>query len=167
MYQADLRDNLRPLNYRGRILEGSISKVAHKDHFWRHAALLRDGRTEPATQLASKDLVVIESMDEETDGLQVMDEKDYNNIQGGYKVEQVGQNACEKMLASMLSDLQLTGRSGIYIVDLNMSVGDMFGAFTVMRSQFNFPLFYLGATDCASTLEWFNESKVAFSLHQF
>ena len=160
-----MRDQLRPLNYRGRILEGAIQKVANKDNFWKNASLIREGRTEPASQVQGKDLVVIEHADEEGD-LALLDENDRNAIQGGYRVEQVGPNACEKLLSGMFSDLALTGRAGVFVVDLNMSVGDMFSAFTNLRGKYNFPVYYIGATDSAETLEWFQEHKTESRLLQ-
>jgi hypothetical protein len=78
---------------------------------------------------------------------------------GARKVEQIGQNACEKLLLGMMIDLQMTGRSGVFIVDLNMSVGNMFDAFANLKSTWNMPVFYIGCTDDFQTAEWFGMQK--------
>ena len=154
--QVDARDSLRPLNYRGRILEGAISKVAARDHVFKNSPILRDGRTEVATQVSAKDLLVIETADD-TNPDNCLSEDD--PIQGGKKVEQIACNACEKILNGMLDGMQITGRASVFVIDLHMTVGNMFEAFVKLRSKFNFPIFFIGATGDEETLEWFNEHK--------
>ena len=158
--QVDARDQVRPLNYRGRFLEGICSKLKDKDFLWRNAALWRDGRTELATQLRTKEMLVVESTLEDRSGTAIgVPEGEEFLFGGARKVEQIGQNACEKLLLGMMTDLQMTGRSGVFIVDLNMSVGNMFDAFANLKSTWNMPVFYIGCTDDFQTAEWFGMQK--------
>ena len=60
---------------------------------FKNSLILRDGRTEVATQVSAKDLLVIETADD-TNPDNCLNEDD--PIQGGKKVEQIGCNACEK-----------------------------------------------------------------------
>lgn len=160
--QVDARDQVRPLNYRGRFLEGICSKLKDKDFLWRNAALWRDGRTELATQLRTKEMLVVESTLEDRSGTAIgVPEGEEFLFGGARKVEQIGQNACEKILSGMMQDLQLTARSAIYIIDLNMSVGNMFEAYASLKSSWNYPVFYIGCTDDAQTAEWFQLHKEA------
>ena len=151
----DQRDNLRPLNYRGRVLEGAIARVPPKDNIWKNAGILREGRTEPATQVSSKELIFIETADESAEVALSADDA----VQGGKKVEQIGACACTKILSGMLDDLQLAGRAGVFIIDAHMNVGNMFDAFTAIRSKYNFPIFYVGASDDENCVSWFFETK--------
>ena len=80
-------------------LKVAISKVAARDHVFKNSPILRDGRTEVATQVSAKDLLVIETADD-TNPDNCLSEDD--PIQGGKKVEQIGCNACEKILNGML-----------------------------------------------------------------
>ena len=165
--QVDQRDQVRPVNYRGRFLEGACGKIKEKDFVWRNAPLWRDGRTELATQMHTKDMLVIESLVEDGYGTAVAAPEGEEYLFGGArKVEQVGQNACEKLLTGMVQDLQLTGRSGVFVIDLNMSVGNMFEAFASLRSSWNMPAFDIGCTDEVQNAEWFQLHKEAHHTKQ-
>lgn len=168
-WQVDQRDNLRPLNYRGRFMEGISSKSKEKDFFWRQARLWRDGRTEMATQLHAKDMITIESLLEDPSQGTAMaaPEPDENLFHGARKVEQIGKDGCEKLLMSMVNDLQMTARSAVFIVDLNMGVGQMFEAFANLKSTWNMPVFYIGCTDDCQTSEWFGVQKTVSCLELF
>ncbi|CAK9014882.1 Uncharacterized protein SCF082_LOCUS12523, partial [Durusdinium trenchii] len=158
---VDARDNVRPLNYRGRFLEGVSAKLKEKDFLWRNALLWKEGRTEYATQMLTKDMVAVEATLEDSSTGAVMaapDSEEYL-FGGARKVEQVGQNACEKLLQGMMKDLSLTGRSGVFVIDLNMSVGNMFEAFAALKSTWNMPTYYVGCTDDHGTAEWFDLHK--------
>ena len=138
---------------------------------WRNAPLWRDGRTELAQQMHTKDMISVETLLEGANGQPMATpESEEFGFSGARKIEQIGQNACEKLLQGMLKDLTLTGRSAIFIVDLNVSVGDMFQAFCALKSTWNYPTFYLGCTDDAETAEWFDIHKqescpIVFALH--
>ena len=165
--QVDQRDQVRPLNYRGRFLEGACGKIKDKDFVWRNAPLWRDGRTELATEMHTKDMLLVESLVEDGYGTAVAAPEGEEYLFGGArKVEQIGQNACEKLLTGMVQDLQLTGRSGVFVIDLNMSVGNMFEAFASLRSSWNMPAFYIGCTDEVQNAEWFQLHKEAHHTKQ-
>jgi len=76
-----------------------------------------------------------------------------DGIHGSKRYEQIGVSAYEKLLESLLSDLEMPGRGGVFVVDLHMSVGQGFDA--VLRKSYNFPMFYLGVSDEDTALEWF------------
>ena len=156
----DARDQIRPLNYRGRFLEGMSAKLKDKEFLWRNAPLWKDGRTEYATQMHTKDMVTIEALLEDATGAVIAapDSEEYL-FGGARKVEQVGQNACEKLLQGMMQDLSLTSRSGVFVIDLNMGVGNMFEAFAALKSTWNMPTYYIGCTDEHETADWFELHK--------
>lgn len=103
--KVDARDHLRPLNYRGRFLEGVSAKIKEKEFLWKNAPLWKDGRTDLAQQMCTKDMVSIESVLEDANG-QPMDtpESEEFGFSGARKIEQIGQNACEKLLQGMMKD---------------------------------------------------------------
>jgi hypothetical protein len=158
--KVDARDHLRPLNYRGRFLEGVSAKIKEKEFLWRNAPLWKDGRTDLAQQMCTKDMISIESVLEDANAQPMATpESEEFGFSGARKIEQIGQNACEKLLQGMMKDLNMTSRSGVFIIDLNVSVGNMFEAFASLRSSFNLPTFYIGCTDETETAEWFEIHK--------
>ena len=104
---------MRPLNYRGRFMEG-LSTKSNKEFTWKNAPLWREGRTELATQLHTKDMVMIETpLEDQPRGVAISAPEGEEHLFGGArKVEQIGQNACEKLLLGMMTDLQMTGDQG-------------------------------------------------------
>ena len=134
--------------------------MKEKEFLWRNAPLWKDGRTDFAVQMHTKDMVSIESVLEDANGaaMGTPDAEEFG-FSGARKVEQIGQNACEKLLQGMMKDLSITGRSGVFIIDLHVSVGNMFEAFAALRSSWNLPTFYIVCTDDTETAEWFNLHK--------
>ena len=167
--QVDQRDNLRPLNYRGRFMEGISTKGKDKDFFWRAAKLFKEGRTEQAQQIQTSTMVCIEPLlEDQSRGVAITaPDSDEYLFHGARKVEQIGQNACEKLLNGMLTDLPMTGRSGVFLIDLNLNVGNMYEAFAALKGTWNQPVFFVGATDDPNCAEWFNLHKVAPCLKLF
>ena len=105
-------------------------------------------------------MISIESVLEDAHGQPLATpESEEFGFSGARKIEQIGQNACEKLLQGMMKDLHITSRSGVFIIDLNVSVGNMFEAFAALRSSFNLPTFYIGCTDETETAEWFEIHK--------
>ncbi|CAJ1418011.1 unnamed protein product [Effrenium voratum] len=151
--RKDSRDS-RPLNYRGRILQGLNN--TDTDWAFRASALVRDGRTAPAEQLAANSMVYAEDVDPEAlpkqtdpDGL----------VSGSKKTEQIGTDAHLKLLDAALDGLVLEGKSGLVLVDLHIGVADSLDAWLKKRSGVNSSTLYIGITDEPVVRDWVIKTK--------
>ena len=113
--------------------------------------LLKEEGTAPAVQIATKEMMAPDLGDNALPGA-----ADEGDLQGGRRVEQIGQSACEKLIESLLDGVEITGRGAVIIYDLNLRVPEMFMAYVAQRDSYNFPVIYVGCCDHATTLEWFD-----------
>ena len=149
--QVDNRDQLRPLVYMGRILEGQMAAAPLKECVWKSSQLLKEGRTSPANQIPTKEMLAPDLGDNLLPG-----NVEEGEIQGGRRVGQIGQSGCERLLESLLDNLEIPARGMVFVYDLNVKVPEMFQAFVSKKESYNFPMVYIGCTDSATTHEWFH-----------
>ncbi|CAK9032260.1 unnamed protein product [Durusdinium trenchii] len=76
--KVDNRDHLRPLVYMGRILEGQMAHIPLRECIWKSSMLLKEGRTTPASQIATKEMLAPDLTDNALPGV-----ADEGEIQGG------------------------------------------------------------------------------------
>ena len=157
----DARD-LRPLNYRGRLVQPLVSK----DWLFKQSQLFKTGRTSEATQLHSKDMLVIE----DCGNPEVLPSTDDSTVSGAMKYCQIGEDAMRVLIDGVLDSVAVagsTGRGAAFVIDLHTAVGDSFQAFARKRSGLNYPLYYYGATDCDVTMQWLQKTKLAWLTTEF
>ena len=135
----------------GRIIEGQMASTPLKDCVWKTSQLLKEGRTTPANQIPTKEMLAPDLGDNSLPGC-----SEEGEIQGARRVEQIGQSGCERLLESFLDGLEIPGRGAVFIYDLNMRVPEMFMAFVAKKESYNFPLVYIGCCDNPTTHEWFH-----------
>lgn len=151
--RKDARDS-RPLVYRGRVACGISTD--EKEWIWRHASVVKEGRTQPAEQLASSSMVRIE----DPDPTALPTTTDYDGlVSGARKYEQIGLSAFSKLLDSCLDNVTLQGKTGVIICDLNLGVGDSFNAWLQKRGSLTVPSAFFGLTDEGVNYEWFVQAK--------
>jgi hypothetical protein len=130
--RLDARD-LRPLTYPGRLVHAS--HVKDSEWFWRTSKLAREGRTELASQLMSRDMVSVEDLDPTS--LPASVDTTGAVVQGARKFEQIGGDAADKLMTALFEGATIDSRSALIVVDLNVGVGNMFdvgGSFTYYSS---------------------------------
>lgn len=146
--KKDERDN-RPMCYPGRLLLADHVKA--NDCFWRKSTLWNENATERAEQLQPKDMKRIEDLDPEALPSSI-DSTD--GVHGAKKFEQMGDNAMNKLLASMLDKVEFKERSAIVICDLSPGVGDMFQGYMQIRAAGNQNLYYYGVCSTGVHKDW-------------
>ena len=127
-----------------------MAHIPLRECIWKSSMLLKEGRTTPASQIATKEMLAPDLTDNALPGV-----ADEGEIQGGRQVEQIGQAACEKLLESLLDNLEMPGRGAVILYDLNMRVPEMFMAYVAKRESYNFSVLYAGCCDNPTTFEWF------------
>lgn len=94
-YQVDLRDD-RPLLYNGRFLYPS--HVKQHENAWANSSLVTTGRTDSASQLATKDMLSVEDLSPEALPITTSDRQ----TRGGQRFQQLGSDACTKLLSALV-----------------------------------------------------------------
>ena len=126
------------------------------------SAIVQVGRTEPAQQLHVRDTVTVEDVAEDA-----LPNAAADGVQSGQKYQQIGTDACLKLQESHVGNLTLSGKGGIYILDLSAQSGHMFDAFIKFKSASNVPCLYFGACDDDIGREWFVKTKVQHVADEF
>ena len=135
--KSDQRD-MRPMFYHGRFIFSSPLDLS-KNPFW-NCDLRRAQRTPEIPQLAAKHMREVESL--AADALPTSTSTEY--ISHASKYFQIGQQACENVLTSVLTNAAAdTLGPAVLVIDMLVRNGDMLLAFTKERSNRN-NLFYLG-----------------------
>jgi hypothetical protein len=82
-------------------------------------------------------------------------------VQGAKRFEQIGSDAADKLLDGIVTGSEVTkmGRSACIVVDLHIGVGNIFDAFVTRRRNSSVPVFYIGAGEDTTTLEWLRKTK--------
>ena len=75
-------------------------------------------------------------------------------VQGAGKYEQIGDDAADKILTSMLDNVNFEQRAAVVIADLNPGVGNMFQAFMKAKQDQRVPLFFLCVCESTVHLDW-------------
>jgi hypothetical protein len=84
------------------------------------------------------------------------------------KFEQIGDDAADKVLCSILDGLECTERLAIVVLDLNPDVGNFFSAFQKARSKFSgLSLHYVGTCYTQMHQEWFEKAWLDQLSQQF
>lgn len=118
--RMDSRDQ-RPLTFGGKWVQAA--HVQEQKSFWKSSALVTEGRTEPAVQVASKDMQVIEDL--LPGALPASVDTDAATVQGAAKYEQLGSDAWGKLLGAAFNGVELASKNVVVIVDLSPSVGNL------------------------------------------
>ena len=145
----------RPLYYPCRLLQPQSAKDVEtpfaKSNLW------NNGRTEPvATLLPSKSMRAVEDLS--PTALPTTVESGTSAIvQGAYKYEQLGDEAMEKLLASLLDGTESGDRHCVQLLDLSPGVGNLFAGF-LRRKAAALPgspgLFYMAVCENDVHAEW-------------
>lgn len=161
--KADKRE-ARPLLYNGRFLLDSAAKLA--ENLWRYSPLFVNGRTHEAKQLSGNSMTSVEDIDP---GALPMSVDDANvTVQGANKFQQLGVDACEKLLTGMLDNLASTDRHALVIMDLNPDVGDVFAAVQKIRPSYqSLTLHYVATCYTQVHQEWFEHTWINNLARQF
>ena len=153
--KPDFRE-ARPLYYPCRILQPQSAKDV--DTSFARSSLWNNGRTEPvSTLLPSKSMRAVEDLSP-TALPTTVDATTSAPGQGAYKSEQLGDEAMEKLLASLLDGTEGGGeRWCVQIVDVSPGVGNMFMAFLRRKAAgvaASPGLFYMCVCDTDVHAEW-------------
>ena len=136
----------RPNNYPGRIVHGiGVKEAAFK---FRTSDLARVGRTELAQMLAGKDMVEVDETPQDGDNILPPDnttaESFHVGPRGAKRVEQIGVDACAKLMDSVLN--KVNPELWIF-VSLNPGPGHDLQAFLHRRASATQPCYYFGLVD--------------------
>ena len=155
--RLDTRDG-RPATLTGRLLSGLGSKDLWVDSHWQHCSLLDKRGTEEATQLHTSNMVALEEYD--SDALPSSCNGSDNNhnagsIRGPKRYEQIGVDACLKLLDSTMDGLTKAPTvGGLLIIEANLTTGDMLEAFIQKASASSLPSYFFGVCADAGFAEW-------------
>lgn len=133
---------------------------------FKNCALLSRGRTDPANQVAAKDMLVIEDMDEKALPMSYDDSTD-GTVQSGKKFEQVGPDATHKVLQCAFEGVEFDGRKAIIVADVSLGVGDMFQAWVKFKGSYQVPCFFFGVAESDVHKEWFEITHKAKLVEMF
>ena len=136
--------------YPGRILVPMDEAIA-RDRLatWRSAPIFQAPMTEAAVMPRLKDYVTVEDLDEQavppsTDGA--------DQISPVEKHQQIGLDACKRMLHAFFSDFHPPPRSIVVIVDLSVRTAELAKAF--LSLSLGVPVYYLGLCEDEVRREW-------------
>ena len=76
------------------------------------------------------------------------------SVHGARKFEQLGEDACDKVLQALLEGITFTERTAILVVDFSPDVGDMFRAFLSARARMTMPMYFFGACQHDVHRDW-------------
>ena len=104
------------------VLDGRFPLPNHlsdKQYPWRGGQLWKYGRTEPVEMPATRDLVILEEVGDNPlpSDLTGSMKHSHNDVQGGKKYEQLGVDACTRVLASLVDGLSLDGDGAWLLLD--------------------------------------------------
>ena len=154
--KPDMRDS-RPLNYNGRIVLGPTTP----DEFvWKPCSLIQKGRTEPATMLHARDMVIVENI--ASDALPASTDGSASTVQGAKKFEQIGVDGSLKIMDSVLDGVDFSdGRLALCWCEMNLTTGFLFDAFVIKRDSMNIPMYYFSGTDDPVLAEFIIATKTS------
>ena len=132
---------------------------------FKNCALLCRGRTDPAYQIPAREMLIIEDMDEKA--LPTSYEDSECLVQSGKKFEQVGVDACHKVLNSAFEGVEFDGRKAIVIADVSLGVGDMFQAWVKFKGSYQVPCFFFGVAESDVHKKWFEITHKAKLVEMF
>ena len=113
--------------------------------------------SKPAKQLPVKSMRTVEDLSE--DALPTTyDEVDSSGLSAAKKFTQIGEDAAEKLIQGILTNVDFPDRNCIIFVDLNADVGDFLGGFISTRSKTSVPMYYVGICKDAIHQEWFEKT---------
>ena len=133
---------------------------------FKNCALLCRGRTDPAIQVAAKDMLVIEDMDENALPTSY-DDSTEGHVQSGKKHEQIGPDAAHKVLQGAFENVEFDGRKAVIVADVSLGVGDMFQAWVKFRASHQVPSFFFGVAESDVHKEWFEITHKAKLVDMF
>lgn len=73
---------------------------------------------------------------------------------------QFGEQAGQMLLDSVLDGLQIENQGGLFVVDVNAGVGNLFDGFISKRGTSNYNMQYVAVMSDAMSAEWFQHAKV-------
>ena len=151
---TDLRDS-RSLTCDGRIV--LPCSATEGEYVFRKCDLMRKGRTEFCSMLKGANLQTIE----DTGELALPPTTDSDGtVKGAAKIAQVGQDAMEKILDSVLTGVTMDMRSALVLWELQAGWGNLFDAFLAKKQSWNFPSYYVTQTDDRMQYEWLMSTKL-------
>ena len=150
--RVDSRDG-RPMCYQGRFAySGSITKEC--DNAWKGSRLYNERLTDPAKQLQTRDMRIIEDMSPFALPSSY-DDSSSNQVQGAARMEQIGDEAADKILSNLMECVEFPGRTAVLILDLSPQVGNFFSATMKLKQSMNTPVFYMAVCDSEVHYDWF------------
>ena len=139
----DSRDG-RPLHYPVRLLRG----MARKDcGAWKNSRLFQVGAVNAGEQTATKYMILEEDMDDASlpgNGVVTQVEKH----------QQLGDNACMRLLQTCLDGMTVGPRESICVIDVHARHGDFARAFLRLLHANKMPLFYFGLAHTDVCHDW-------------
>ena len=157
--KVDVREQ-RPLNYPVRIIKGF--QDSDWDAVWKNVGLVQNTYTAFAEQLATRDMLVVEDLDEAAVPSSCWERE--AQVHGAKKAEQLGVDAALKLLQSMISGAALPPRSVLLICDPNLLTGDFVRAFLKIIPEVGVPVRFFGATPSEGHAQWINVMTEEFLL---
>jgi hypothetical protein len=149
--KVDMRDK-RPLLFAGRF--ALAAHVREHETPWRTSEFFAECLTKPATQLPSKNMRAVEDLAPEALPT-TTDDKDTSGLCAAKKIAQIGEDAAQKLMEGLLTNVEFPERHGVIWVDMNPEVGDFLGGFIQVRSKTNTPMFYIAICKDEIHKEWF------------
>lgn len=67
------------------------------------------------------------------------------------------------LLDTVLDGLQIENQGGLFIVDVNAGVGNLFDGFVTKRAVSNFNMQYVAVMSDGLSAEWFRHAKVSLA----
>ena len=147
--KTDARDG-RPRDLTGRILV-SASFIGDEivPGIWKNSAIVKGGRVAESEMLKTADMVGMDSVDPETlpaTSSTAVDHRGGLQVRGARRYEQLGVDACHRILDATIDGLQQSGEQvgAVLVVDANPTTGEMLEAFIVKKLSFHqMPMYYL------------------------
>ncbi len=141
----------RPLFYPGRLALPFESDSRARLDFFKNAALVKRQVTPTSEHLRTRDLKQIEDLSAEALPATTVAQTHASQVE---KYQQLGMDAAQKLLQSMLCGPAPVGRSAFAIVDLSTRTGDLACAYAALKDGFEVPVFYLGLCQDERETEW-------------
>ena len=162
--RPDSRDG-RPRDIAARVL---MSTGLSKDDFvppaWKASEMVKSNRIAESEMIKTSDMVLLDGMSEDSlpcasTGL---DSHRGNILKGAKRYEQLGVEACGKILDAALDGLQPSEETpAALVIDTNATTGEMLEAFFIKRLAFHqLPLFYYGVAPDQETAEQLEALRV-------
>ncbi|CAJ1447674.1 unnamed protein product [Effrenium voratum] len=165
--RKDIRD-CRPLVYPIRVVRPYIEAMQSDDEaeddqrttrsrrnpagrYWQSCQLLRTRRTEEADQVPATKLKIVEDLSEAAVPAST-------DLDGSVRGEQIGPSASCKLLESLLENELPANISGLLVMDLSLSVGDLFWAWLERAKAMKCPVLYVAASADSTAVEWLHHA---------